>query len=363
MSTHIAHGPRGRRFLYELITSSGEKDGMLTDALFLHANEAEGVATFGWAQETVLDTGNRGTDSDGMAGAEKRSATAAESAANIASITLNPTPEQVSDALADAVVWAAYWQEPDVIDISLARPEIVAALADIDDNALLAFLSSSENSSRIDTPGDLSVAWMGLDEDPRPVADVLNESHERLLRSVERSKRDKPDDPAAAWSGMWWSMPPSELRSSMGMTRSGIPEALHYVEDGPPREEAVISRLKVSADRLYVIDSPDDWAALCEKYPIDVTAEVRQDWYRVTGRDGCWVIPNWLDVAGAWDGVLLTKRAYLSSAGTAIPVGDAASVIAGWNPGETYWLTDAVEVLESWRWKRDGDGDWVLDMD
>lgn len=361
MSTYITDGPRGRRFLNELITSSVQQGQELGDALYLHTDQSENTATFGWVQETVLDAWNSDADPDGKVPGEQKPATPEEIAEIISRIKFDPTPEQVSDALADAVVWAAYWQEPDWIDVVLARPEITAALADIDDSSLLALLSSSEDSPQIDTPGDLSVAWMGLDEDPRPVADVLNESHERLLRSVERSKRDKPDDPAAAWSGMWWSMPPSELRSSMGMTPSGIPEALHYVEDGPPREEAVISKLKVSAARLYVIDSPDDWVALCEKYPLDVTAEVRHDWYRVTGRDGRWVIPNWRDVAGEWDGVLLTKRAYLSSAGTAIPVGDAASVIAGWNPGETYWLTDAVEVLESWRWKRDADGGWVLD--
>jgi hypothetical protein len=39
--------------------------------------------------------------------------------------------------------------------------------------------------------------------------------------------------------------------------------------------------------------------------------------------------------------VHLSIAAYVSAAGRSIPLGeDSASVIAGWNPDETSWLTD-----------------------
>lgn len=41
----------------------------------------------------------------------------------------------------------------------------------------------------------------------------------------------------------------------------------------------------------------------------------------------------------------LTVGGYLTAAGTAIEVdADTASVIAGWSPDETYWLTDSVSL-------------------
>ena len=51
----------------------------------------------------------------------------------------------------------------------------------------------------------------------------------------------------------------------------------------------------------------------------------------------------------------LTVVGYLAAAGIAIDVdGDAASVIAGWAPDETFWLTDDVhadgDIVE---WMRD----------
>lgn len=72
------------------------------------------------------------------------------------------------------------------------------------------------------------------------------------------------------------------------------------------------------------------------------------------------MIPDWAAIAREADGVHLTIEGYLRCAGVAIDIelsgsltGHAASVIAGWNPDETWWLTDAVEVVdepERWVW-------------
>ena len=101
---------------------------------------------------------------------------------------------------------------------------------------------------------------------------------------------------------------------------------------------------------------------LCTEFPVEVTAQKRHDWYSTTGRVGRWIIPDWPRVAEHYDGVHLTVCGYLAAAGTAITVDDAtASVIAGWAPDGTCWLTDTAAA------DGDGDGDeeqvWVCDTD
>lgn len=101
-------------------------------------------------------------------------------------------------------------------------------------------------------------------------------------------------------------------------------------------------------------------AALCRTYPLEVTEQKRHDWYSTTGRYGRWVVPDWSAVAVDHDAVHLTAAAYLTSAGTAVPVDDGvASVIAGWYPDETYWLSDDARPEAGGAvWVRD-DEDWV----
>lgn len=89
------------------------------------------------------------------------------------------------------------------------------------------------------------------------------------------------------------------------------------------------------------IDGAQAWAELCRHHSVDVTAERRHDWSRVTGRAGPWVVPDWATIARDYHGVHLTAAAYLGVAGTPIRVdGRSASLVAGWNPDQTYWLSD-----------------------
>ncbi len=57
-----------------------------------------------------------------------------------------------------------------------------------------------------------------------------------------------------------------------------------------------------------------DWAHLCRTYPLDVTNSRRHDWYRVTGRGGRWLLPDWSRVADDWDAVHLSGWGYLTAA-------------------------------------------------
>ncbi|WP_182354984.1 hypothetical protein [Flaviflexus huanghaiensis] len=312
---HISSGPRRRRFLYELLTSSDEGQAL-----------SEAV----WRS--------------------RRHSAALEISRLIGTVDLTLSRADAHQALADAVALAMYWQEPDEIDRTLADEEVRSALAAVDDRQVLEALDCGDD--------ELAVRWItdhAQPSDGLPAEQMLSQWLDDLVRSVRRSEQERPDDPAAAWSGRWWSMPPNNLLSSSGTTVTGVPAGLEYVEDGPPSDHAEVLRLALDKPAVFVIDSEEDWADLCDTYPLDVTAEVRQDWYRTTGRAGPWIIPNWRDVGRDWDGVKLTVAGYLTLAGTLIPTRQGASVIAGWNPGHTYWLTD-VEILDRQRWKRRSDG-------
>jgi hypothetical protein len=117
---------------------------------------------------------------------------------------------------------------------------------------------------------------------------------------------------------------------------------LRFVEDTLGWDSATVERVRVPADeRIYEIDGAAAWAELAGRYPLEVTASRRHDWYRITGRNGTWVIPDWSRVRHDYDAVHLSVAGYLSAAGTGIRIDDdRATVLAGWDPDATYWLVD-----------------------
>lgn len=83
------------------------------------------------------------------------------------------------------------------------------------------------------------------------------------------------------------------------------------------------------------------WERLVTGYPETATATYRHTW-AWTGWDGEWLVPRWPAVAADWDGVHLSVAGYLSTAGRLLPAGSARTLLAGWNPDETYWLADVI---------------------
>jgi hypothetical protein len=144
------------------------------------------------------------------------------------------------------------------------------------------------------------------------------------------------------------------------------PAGLRLIEDSLGWDRATVHPVAVpDGSRILELDGPEAWSELCRRYPLDVTASRRHDWYRTTGRgQGVWVQPNWAAVARDADAVHLTVAGYLTTAGRAVPVRDGvASVLAGWDPDATFWLTglptpagegDAPEAQE-WELDRERD--------
>ncbi|WP_257015895.1 hypothetical protein [Rhodococcus sp. ACS1] len=270
-----------------------------------------------------------------------------------------PLPEVTAvalrSALADAVDAARYWQDPDGEDILVAAEPVRRELRRVAEH-----IARSPHAQWWTTP-DATDQWLvgwsedGTDSVGSTTAELLRDYGDRTAAEEVRAGRDRPADPSANWSGWWWSTPPT--RCSSRRLFDGTPAGLWFVEDSMGWERAIARRVNIPAGaRVYEVDGAQAWAELCRQFPVEVTAQKRHDWYRTTGRSGRWVIPDWSRLPERYEGVHLTVAGYLAAAGTAIAVdADTASVIAGWAPDDTYWLTDTVK-LDS-----DDSQTWVCD--
>ncbi|OMQ16224.1 hypothetical protein A7K94_0203970, partial [Modestobacter sp. VKM Ac-2676] len=179
--------------------------------------------------------------------------------------------------------------------------------------------------------------------------------------------QDRPADPRANWSGDWWSTPVlAGLVVTTGLlpgrTAAPVPAAtrLLLVEDELSWETAATWPVPVPDwARVLEITGPQDWVDLVLRHPLDVTASRRHDWWRATGAVGPLLIPDWSAVAGEFEAVHLTVDGYLSTAGRALPADRVGTpgwtVLAGWDPDATWWLTDLFELGEQVNWRRRDD--------
>lgn len=357
--TGLTEGPRGRRLVLELAAGADEDVRMALFYLAYNAAVASGhsVALFGAADDgstfETHDTVESPHSEEGLVRAIGRLG------------RLHPTSEELQEALRRSVDAAAYWQPPSGEDIVAALPAVRAALAE----------AGRDLVDRADTvwwTRDMTVTQWAVEFDPDgdgapfgPAPGAVRAWREATAKDEERSRRDRPTDPAAAWSGTWWSHPWGAPHTT-GELPGGLPVGIPNVEDSFGWTRAVAIPVRGTGRILEVRDGRD-WANLCRTYPLEVTAARRHDWYRVTGRDRRWLVPDWMRVAEEWDAVHLSAWAYLTAATREIVVDEErSSVIGGWAPDETYWLTGRVREVEGprvhWRaddqegpWRRTGD--------
>lgn len=70
-------------------------------------------------------------------------------------------------------------------------------------------------------------------------------------------------------------------------------------------------------------------------------------WEQTTGERGSWLIPRFLDLSADYDGVHVTTRGYLETAGRAPRIDEVwVTVLAGWAPDETYWPLATLNVKD-----------------
>ncbi len=264
-------------------------------------------------------------------------------------------------ALSQSVGAAMYWQQPDDEDRILSHPEIYELLGPIarsvaDSPAALwwstgVYFKDQQYTEWVNGPSGGPPSLLG--------ARQQLESWRVATDADEEQAKLRPEAPSASNSGHWWSVP---IPSRLVCTTRGLPGLgavkLVLAEDSSGWTEARCWPLvpKGSA-RTFDIRTPEDWIDLVARYPLDVSRSRRHDWWRTTGTASAWLIPDWLAVASDYDAVHLTVTGYLTTAGRALPVLDACTVLAGWDPDQTFWLTDILaESGDPTEWSIDQDG-------
>jgi hypothetical protein len=256
-------------------------------------------------------------------------------------------------ALADVVERASYWGEPAVpLEHSAAELRAVA-------------LRLAESGgcqwwwSPLDRSGQRYVQWTAR-EGQAPAfgtaAEALRSAEEAAAERERTTDRDRYQPAGSSGTGQWWSHPfPGLISTTRRLGRLGA-VLLAGQEDGFGDTEAVVWPLAVGdSARVLEIGDPGAWQWLVAAYPRTATGTYRHSW-AWTGWDGEWLMPRWTAVANDWDGVHLSVAGYLATAGRALPVGKARTLLAGWNPDETYWLTDVLcPVGQAQAWHNDSD--------
>ena len=277
-------------------------------------------------------------------------------------------PDRLHEALAESVDRAMYWQEPDDEDRVLADPAVVDELVPLA-RAVAGAPRSREWAQPLDRHDQHVVGWPedggrvvfpwrpGARTGLRQWVERAAAEEERAAAEQDRARRRRFWRPRASVSGAWWSTPHS---AGLVVSRR-LPDGLDLVEDsfGWPSARTWPVQPPPAA-RVLEIAGPADWSALVERHPLEVTASRRHVWRAVTGEDGRWFLPDWAAVAEEFDAVHVTVDGYLATAGRALPVrtegGPASTVLAGWDPGTTWWLADPSGLGEPSDWRRDGDG-------
>ena len=277
-------------------------------------------------------------------------------------------PSGLLAGLAEAVNSACYWQEPDETDELLLKPPVLTALGEVA-NSLSGSLAAWLRPSSVALDRQCFVQWTDEHKLQPPSLTASAEKRARWKASTiadERQAADRPRDPAAHWSGRWWSTPAlSDLvTTTRSITGLGATK-LMLVEDSLGWKRALVwSLTPASGSRIYEISDPTAWTDLVARYPMDVSLSKRHDWWRTTGVDGPWLMPDWSAVGADYDGVHLTVTGYLTTAGRYLAVGQSGTVLAGWNPDETYWLNDVLRpgtAPSEWQSNESQPPTWVDD--
>jgi hypothetical protein len=256
--------------------------------------------------------------------------------------------EEFLAPMGDTMDTASYWGEHHGDAVARTEPERRAFTELIE--AVLASPAMDWWSMPFQPSSQFLVAndrgWHGFAAPPiTGAADRLAEWRERALRANKRGMPKK--NAAREASGGWWSTP---LWHAVVSTRPlGDLPALE-IEITEDRFDATKSRIfhlvPTSNLRVCEIDGPDDWLELVETYPFDVTGEKRGTWWQTTRIDDTWFIPDWEAVAADFDVVHLTGMGYLTTAGRPLAAAGGHTLMAGFSPDESFWLTDSFHFPE-----------------
>lgn len=260
-------------------------------------------------------------------------------------------PLLLLDAVDETVSHAMYWQPPHDEDVVAVDPEVRHSLAPLAE-ALIAAPATAWWTTPLDLSALRYTSRFAPTETPTPpvltgAADQLACWRQDTLADNRRAGTDRPADPDAPFSGRWWSTPAPAPLVTTTRPLAGLGSiALGWEEDSFGQGRAAVWPMHATQEpRVWEIAGPQDWTRLVTRYPLEITDARRHDWYRAAGRVGCWQIPDWSAVSTEWDAVHLTVAGYLTTATRALTItNESATVLAGWNPDQTWWLADILQV-------------------
>ncbi len=313
-------GPRGRRFLLEYALAS--------ESIYRPVRD-EGSFGFAVVQaaQTLAPRRRRKMSLVGSNVGELRSVgiTLSEVAARLERVELHASQDVIRLALTSATDRGKYWESPDGEDLLAATDDLRSALRQVAEHVTASGFTSWWYSP-IEKERQQVVTWTGV------LPPVLREPTSILHQLCVMQRA--PGFPS----------PPRVMPSSTRSLADGSPAGLWFVEDN-------LGELRAESIRLTVLDEPSvfeiasavDWAELCVRYPLEY-AESGDGAGRSSlhNRANRLVVPDWVRVAEKYHGVHLQVGAYLAASALPIDAGNALSVVAGWNPDETLWLSSAV---------------------
>lgn len=270
------------------------------------------------------------------------------------------------NCLSMMVTHARYWQPPDDEDILLAIPPVQEALIPIAQNVFHSAAMEHLFSEPV-LANQVYLEWK-IDSTSRPpqltgTAQRLRDWQAEIVADEDRAQKEWPNGA----SGKWWSAPCGHGIVSTSRMLSARPDfgatQLWLVEDESGWEKVVFWPLEPKQPpRLYEISSPQSWIDLVNGYPLPVARSYTGTWDLATGRTGEWFLPDWQAVSADYDAVYLSMPAYLAGAGRALQVNGGATVLGGWDPDSTFWLTDILQPAgpsSAWFFDRDGCQQWL----
>jgi hypothetical protein len=211
----------------------------------------------------------------------------------------------------------------------------------------------------VDLAGQRFVEW---DDQPRLTGAALKRAiHECTLteraENDEGRRRRRPIERPDTRGAYWWSPPGFAPESWTTPAVSGLPALglCQFFDTYLPSSDvagATVWQLALRPDvNVLEISEPGDWQKLVARFPEDVTGTHDGEWRYWSGAPGPWLLPNWERVMEHYDGVHVSVGAAVCSAGVALPVGDAYTMLVAWVPDATLWLHDVTaEVHRLGRW-------------
>lgn len=237
---------------------------------------------------------------------------------------------------------ASYWGDDE--DRQLYEPESSRALRAgyelLNDSSSLFWRSDFDERGQV-------VAWLAEDTNRTTegvVAAVeLSTWVERLRVEEKAFSLSATDMSLSHQGGAWWSTP-----LDTKLTRSLSATAMQSPDFRLAREDAASSRIVESHlfsvpahSRVLNVADLHVWRSVVDSYPLEVTASRRGNYWRQFGMRCRWLVPDWEKVSQDFDAVFISNASYLMACGIPQELSpDYRTVMAGFNPGETIWLTD-----------------------